>query len=191
MKIRTSLLAVIASVVLLGCTTPPGRDRPSGATGEQPLALGKPAPKMREESPFSQFFVGKPAPFTADTDSCSAASCSVQVDVTDVSYNKCTVKIVNPVLSLEAKPPRPRVIVWFISDANHVFPPLGSDPPALVTNKTPDGSYDPAFGTPAIVQGFMKVQFDNYYPRLSHQYGLNVTKTDGTKCDPYDPWVIE
>jgi hypothetical protein len=109
--------------------------------------------------------------------------------VVDVSSTKCTVSIGNPVLNMGGGPPIPRVILWFISDNYHIFPPIGSDPPALVVNKS--GSSDPAFGTPAIQLGFMKVTFDNGSPRLSHQYGLNVTKTDGTKCDPYDPWVIE
>jgi hypothetical protein len=188
MKIRTSLLAVIASVVLLGCTTPPGRDRPSGPTGEQPLALGKPAPKMREESQFSQFFLGKPAPFTAGGQICGSPGCTVLVYVDD----NCNVTVVYPVLNLGGTLPSPRIISWIIIDnyRDHVFPPLGSNPPALVIDKS--GTNDPAFGIPNIAGQTMFLKFTNNYPRLSHEYGLNVKNaTTGVMCPTYDPWVIE
>lgn len=188
MKIRTSLLAVIASVVLLGCTTPPGRDRPSGPTGEQPRALGKPAPQMREESQFSQFFLGKPAPFTAGGQICGSPGCTVLVYVDD----NCNVTVVYPVLNLGGTLPSPRIISWIIIDnyRDHVFPPLGSNPPALVIDKS--GTNDPAFGIPNIAGQTMFLKFTNNYPRLSHEYGLNVKNaTTGVMCPTYDPWVIE
>src|SRR6266478_4881553 len=92
MKIRTSLLAVIASVVLLGCTTSPGHDRPSGATGEQPKASQKPAPQRTVETPFSAYFVGKAAPFTSDTEPCPSIACTVEVNV-DANCNVSAVTV--------------------------------------------------------------------------------------------------
>jgi hypothetical protein len=169
MKIMTSSLVVIFSFVLLGCNTAPAQDRLTSAKGEQPR-------------PF-----GKLAPYTAGTDPCSTYQCAVTVFVD----NYCNVTISNPVLNLLGALPSPRMIVWVISDNNqdHIFPPVGSNPPPLVVNKS--GTDDPAFGIPAVSGPFMRVKFTNNFPRLSHEYALNIVKTDGTKCPTFDPWVIE
>lgn len=188
MEMRTSLLAVIASVVLLGCNTPAGRDSPSAARGEQPNALGRPTPQKAVDTPYSVYFVGKAAPLDATTDNCSGSLCPVEVDVDD----NCNVTT-TAVLNLMGVPPNPRKILFAIKDnyQNHIFPPLGSSPPALVVQPDASGNPDPAFGTPLIQGQLMWVLFYNAHPRLSHYYSLNVIKTNGDKCPTYDPWVIE
>jgi hypothetical protein len=171
MKMRASFLAVIASVVLMGCTTPLA----------QSLEKGRP-----RDISYAAFFVGRPAPFTAGTDTCSAATCAITVDVD----SNCNISIVNPVLNLLGTAPFPRVIVWTISNNNYKFPPADSTPPPLVVDKS--GQIDPVFVMPPNILGpFMKVTVTNNHPRLSHEYGLNIIKNDGTKCPPFDPWVIE
>lgn len=169
MRIVIWSLVVVFSSVLLGCNTAPAQDRSVAAKGEPPRSFGK------------------LAPYTAGTDPCQPYQCAVTVFVDD----NCNVTVPNPVLNLLGAPPSPRLIVWVISDSkqDHVFAPVGSNPPPLVVNKS--GANDPAFGMPAVTGPYMMVKFYNNYPRLSHEYGLNVVKTDGTKCPTYDPWVIE
>jgi hypothetical protein len=165
MEMRTSLLAVMASFVLLGCNTVPDRDRTSGTKGEQPETLGK------------------LAPYTAHTSLCISRGCLVIVSVVN-----CNVEIIDPVLNLGGGPPNPRTVLWLIADNDYTFS-SDSKLPGLVVNKS--GRPDPAFGTPIISGRSMWVQFMNNRPRLSHEYGLNIVKSDGTKCPTYDPWVIE
>ena len=130
MKTRTLLSAAIVSVVLLGCSTPSGRDGQSGTTAG--------------ETSFSTYFLGKAAPFSATTDLCASFACTVEIKVD----GNCNITSV-PVLNLMGVGPYPRKIYFVIVDQNpaqpHTFPPLGSSPPALVGDKS--GSNDPAFGT--------------------------------------------
>lgn len=192
METRTLLSAAIVSVVLSGCSTPSGRDSPSGATVEKPQGIVKAAPRSAGEMSFSAYFLGKAAPFSATTDLCASFACTVEVKVD----GNCNITSV-PVLNLMGVGPYPRKIYFVIVDQNpaqpHTFPPLGSSPPALVVDKS--GSNDPAFGTPHIPapHNLMVVLFHNSasYPRRSHEYGLNLKNAAGAMCPTYDPWVIE
>jgi hypothetical protein len=185
MEPRTSLLAAIVSVVLLGCSTPSSRDTPSGAS--------KGAQRSAEEASFSAYFVGKAAPFSSTTDLCIGYLCPVEIKV-DAACNVTSVAVLN----LGGIGPYPRKIMFVIVDSDvtqpHIFPPPSNNPPSLVVNKS--GSDDPAFGTPYIPPPYnvMTVLFHNSasYPRRSHEYGINVKNSNtGVMCPTYDPWVIE
>jgi hypothetical protein len=125
--------------------------------------------------------IGRPVAPLASTLKCFHGNCFVPVSVTN-----CVVDVPYAVVNLGgpgggAK----RVIVWLISDAGYGF---STDPalPALAVKGS--GAF---FGTPIVHGPLMTTTVTVASQNTSHEYGLNIVKTDGTKCPQYDPWFIE
>jgi hypothetical protein len=161
MQTRTTLLAVIAIVGLLGCSSLPSNLR----TG-----------------------TGRPVPMTAGTQDCPRGNCPIDVTF-DASYvtaaNTCGVHT-TAVLNLGGLGGgRSRVILWIIRDSNYNFSTATSRPALEVKGS---GNF---FGIPTVNGPVLQVKASVSDPGLSHEYGLNIVKSDGTPCSTYDPWMIE
>ena len=125
--------------------------------------------------------IGRPVPMTANTQNCIRGNCYVPVFVAD-----CVINVPDTVVNLGGPGGgNRRLIIWVIRDSGYVFS-TDSSWPALV----PKGSSN-FFGTPN-VQGAVMLDTVNVTSQgIAHEYGLDITKSDGTRCPQYDPWVIE
>jgi hypothetical protein len=129
---------------------------------------------------------GKPPPPNATVLQCREMLCQVKVTVD----SNCKLSV-DTVISFGGQIINPRSIQWVIQDAGstYKFTAPGSNPPPLVV-KDPN---DHAFATPGLLDEGrgMKVVFANNSPGASHEYGLNIVRSDGRTCGTPDPWVIE
>jgi hypothetical protein len=164
MKIRTQWLAIAASLMLLGCVTQ--------------VQVGS----------------GRPVPTLAPSAHCPGGSCAVFVTAdsgSGTAGNNCGIAVPDPVLDLGGPGGGARrPIAWVITSPGYKFSPgpaLGhpATPPALDVK----GSNN--FVNPKVNLTSLTVNFIVAIKGMSHEYGLNLVKDDGTKCDTYDPWVIE
>lgn len=146
--------AVIASGVLIGCSTVPT---------DTSLIVGR--------APPTGLFV--------KTVNC-ASNCNVNVDV----VGACSFSVPE-VIKLSGTPGRKHTIVWVIQSGDYVFS-TNSARPAL----DPKGSGG-FFGTPSVDRPVLVIHVTVATPRMSHEYGLNIVKQDGTVCPEVDPFMIE
>jgi hypothetical protein len=76
-----------------------------------------------------------------------------------------------------------RTVVWLIQDSGYEF---AAGDAAL----DPKGSSE-FFGRPTVAGAVLVARVKVDEPGLSHEYGLNIMKTDGVACRKFDPWMIE
>lgn len=125
--------------------------------------------------------IGRPVPFFSPTKLCKKGNCVVSVTVQDCAH----IDVPDSVLNLGGLGGgRSRLIVWVIDNQDYNFSTDGTKPGLDVKGST-------NFGTPALNGPVMMVNVAVSAPGLAHEYGLNIVKSDGTKCPTYDPWVIE
>jgi len=121
-----------------------------------------------------------PPPQTSTNWTTCGASCTVYVQVA----NECKIDV-TPLIVLSGTPGNKHVIVWVIQSSEYVFSTAAGTPAF-----DPKGSGE--FFGPASVHGrTMHVDVTVATPHLSHEYGLNIVKKNGTVCPKYDPYVIE
>ena len=106
----------------------------------------------------------------------------------------CTVKVlviddckfdVTPLIILSGMAGTRHAVVWVIQSPDYVFSTT-SGIPAL--DPKGSGSF---FGTPFVHGRLMGVEVTVTNPGMSHEYGLNIVKKNGTVCPKYDPYMIE
>lgn len=125
--------------------------------------------------------IGRTVPAFASTLRCHQGNCFVPVNVRD-----CVVDVPDDVVSLGGPGAgRERAIVWLIKDSGYLF---STDPSVPALDPKGSGSF---FGTPMVHGVVMMATVSVTSQNTSHEYGLNIVKSDGTKCKEYDPWVIE
>jgi hypothetical protein len=161
MEARTALLAVVASVVLLGCSSLPS-DIKTGS--------------------------GRPVPRTADTQECPRGNCPIRVtfDAAHVTAaNTCGIRTPEVVNLGGLGGGRSRLTLWIIQDSNYSFSTAAGRPALVIKGGT-------AFwGRPDVNGPVLQVKVNVASPGTSHEYGLNIVRSDGTVCGTYDPWMIE
>ena len=125
--------------------------------------------------------VGRTPPTPAGSNWLTCApNCTVHVEVTgDCKFD------VTPLIVLSGVAGRRHVVVWVIQSPDYLFSTAAATP-AL----DPKGSAS-FFGTPAVHGRTMGVDVVVTTPKLSHEYGLNIVRRNGTVCPKYDPYVIE
>ena len=161
MEARTTLLAVIASAVLLGCSSLPGDTR----TGS-----------------------GRPAPRSADRQECPSGNCPIRVTVDPAhvtATNTCGVRTPTIVSLGGLGGGRSRLVVWTIQDPNYGFSTLPGRPALVIKGS------NAFFNVPEVHGAVLQVRVNVSNPGTSHEYGLNLVRRDGTACGTYDPWMIE
>lgn len=167
MKIKASLLAVVASVVLglaMGCAT------------RVAVAVGTP--------PYGKSSV------------CTASGCLIVVDIAGDCTKPGDVSVPDQVLYLGGRDPKLRKLAWVIRnpDPGFQFNPASLDVSAAKTGGTPDASFGtPRVSRDG---RFMHVDFTLNVPGTLHPYGLilqyvNPVNNVVTPCAELDPWVIE
>jgi hypothetical protein len=131
---------------------------------------------------------GRMAPLAAATQKCPKGNCVVVIAIDPskiTADNSCGVDVPATVVNLGGPGGGPkRLIVWAIDTDGYAFS-TASGIPAL----NPKGSTN--FATPVVRGPWMSDLFTVSMQGLSHEYGLNIVKPDGTACTQYDPWVIE
>lgn len=131
---------------------------------------------------------GRMVPFAAGTQKCFRGNCLVRVTIDPskiTADNTCGVDVPDTVVNLGGPGGGPkRLIVWAIDTDGYVFSTT-SGTPALNSKSSTN------FGTPVVRGPWMSDVFTVSTQGLSHEYGLNIVKPDGTACSQYDPWVIE
>lgn len=153
--------AVVASVALLGCSSLPS-DIKTGT--------------------------GRVVPKHAGSLRCPAGNCPVSVtfDPTAVTAaNTCGVRTPDVVDLGGLGGGRSRLIMWIIQDSNFSFS-TAAGRPALVMKGS--SSF---WGRPEVNGPVLQVRVNVSNPGTSHEYGLNIVRSDGTACSTYDPWMIE
>jgi hypothetical protein len=161
MKARTSLLAVAASAVLLGCSSMPSDIR----TGS-----------------------GRPVPRAADTQECPRGNCPIRVTIDPANVtatNTCGIRTPTAVSLGGLGGGRSRLILWTIQDPNYSFSTLPGRPALVIKGGTA------FFNFPELHGAVLQVRVNVSNPGTSHEYGLNIVRSDGTACSTYDPWMIE
>jgi hypothetical protein len=153
--------AVVASVVLPGCSSLPGNVK----TG-----------------------TGRAVPTHADSIRCWEGNCPVSVTIDPAAVtatNTCGVRTPDVVDLGGLGGGRSRLILWIIRDPNFGFS-TAVGRPALVMK----GS-SAFWGSPNVNGAVLQVRVNVANPGTSHEYGLNLVRSDGTPCSTYDPWMIE
>jgi hypothetical protein len=106
----------------------------------------------------------------------------------------CTVKVtvideckfdVTPLVILSGIAGTRHAVVWVLQSPDYAFS-TASGTPAL----DPKGSGN-FFGTPVVHGRIMGIDVTVTTPGMSHEYGLNIVKKNGTACPKYDPYMIE
>ena len=120
-----------------------------------------------------------PAQTSSNSQQC-AATCTVHVQVT----NDCKFDVTSLIVLSGIAGTR-HVVVWVIQSPDYVFS-TASGIPAL--DPKGSGSF---FGTPGVHGRTMSIDVAVATPHLSHEYGLNIVKKNGTVCPKYDPYMIE
>jgi hypothetical protein len=115
----------------------------------------------------------------ASTKRCPEGNCFLKITVIDCAAGRFSID--GEVLDLGGRR-GVRTVNWLIQDAGYEF--TAADP------LDPKGS-SAFFGRPTVAGAALvaRVRVDD--PRVSHEYGLNIVKTDGPACRKFDPWVIE
>ena len=128
-----------------------------------------------------KLIVGRAPPAQTPSNYLSCApNCTVHVEVP----NDCRFDV-TPLIVLSGVAGNRHVIVWVIQSSDYVFS-TASGTPAL--DPKGSGSF---FGDPVVRGRTMHVDVTVTTPHLSHEYGLNIVKKNGTACPKYDPYVIE
>jgi hypothetical protein len=112
------------------------------------------------------------------TKRCPQGNCQLTVTVIDCAAGKF--QIDGEVLTLGGQRGT-RTVSWLIQDSGYEFAASALDP---------KGS-DVFFGRPSVSGAALVARVKVEEPGLSHEYGLNIMKTDGVACGKFDPWMIE
>ena len=111
---------------------------------------------------------------------CSTDGCIVRIEVT----GDCQFTVPDLVV-LSGERGKIHAVIWVIRSPDYVFSRV-SGTPALDPKRSED-----FFGFPAVVGRILAVEVTVATPGMSHEYGLNIVKRNGTVCPKVDPYMIE
>lgn len=114
----------------------------------------------------------------ASTKRCPQGNCQLTITVLDCAAGRF--QIDGEVLDLGGRRGM-RTVVWLIQDSGYEFAADALDPKG-------SGEF---FGRPTVSGAVLVARVKVEDPRFSHEYGLNIVKTDGAACRKFDPWFIE
>jgi hypothetical protein len=108
---------------------------------------------------------------------CTAGVCKVAVKITDCTAVGGVSVSPDPLLV-----DKPNNIVWEFVTPGYMFPPNG-----IIIGHDPKGE----LGKPVVAPKGKKVTVHNKHKETNYKiyYAVNVTKNDGTRCIPLDPWI--